>query len=871
MIASPKSLKSFIVAAAAAVSIVGFVSAYLILTSAYERSIHRDARATAEVIAQQGFNSMFEVMRKGWSRDDLEAFIAAQQAAFKESPFTLEIYRGPKVEAQFGPIEQALPNEAVRLVFETGQDQRLEQDDTLRHIFPLKARGECLQCHAHVQPGDVLGVMEVRQDMGPALAHAREGFLTNLVLLIPLPLLMAALLALFINRRLQTGIDGLRDRVAQLNKVDDLKRLSIGEMRMGFSELDGILREVDQMVQKLRGFAVDKDLLEFEVRLLERFVITSDVVRDWREYVERMLLEINEVVEAYTLFSLFKVDEEMFDLEIFWRAPPSDATRDMLEEAARQALTRLPALAHADGITVHHHVANPEAPPLVLSRRDIDVATKSLVVESPKIGGIVGIGVQAEIARDEVRQLVVESLLSTLLNVVGSVKAISKYTKDLEYYASRDPLTNLYNRRVFWELLDYEQGRAERHDHRFALLVIDMDNFKSVNDTYGHHIGDRFLQAFADTLKPGLRKGDVFARYGGDEFVIMLPEVEGDQAYQVAQRLLHMAGEMSIEAPDGSRIRATVSIGVAVYPDHASSSRDLFLFADNMMYRAKAEGKNRLAVPSDQDVIDNFRQVSETIALVTRALEERWVEPYFQPIVASADGTLHAHEVLSRITMPDGQLVQAGAFVETAEQLGLVHKLDFIVMEKALQKAAEAGYEGLLFLNISPRALVLNEFFATVKRLANEAGILPERLVFELTERETVKNPAMLEKFVTRLHLEGFKFAIDDFGSGFSSFHYIKRFPIDYIKLEGDFVVNMLDDERDAAFVRSISALARDLGIRTIAEYVESEAIMDAIRKAGIDHAQGYHVGRPSPNLLSSAASPSASLDGAAAQPLFPA
>lgn len=848
MIASPKSLKSFIVAAAAAVSIAGFAGTYLILSSVYERSVRQDARATAEVIAQQGFNSMFQVMRKGWSRADLEDFVAAQQEAFKESPYALDIYRGPKVEALFGAIKQTPPSAQVRLVFETGIEHRIESDTELRHIYPLKARAECLQCHVNASLGEVLGVIEVRQDLGPAMARAREAFLSNLVLIIPVPLLVAFILAAFINRRLQAAIGTMHERIGQMNKVSDLKTLAIGEMRLGFSELDTVLREVDQMVAKLRNFAVDKDLLEFEIRLLERFVITSDVVRDWREYVERLLLEINQVVQSYTLFSVFKVDEELFDLEIFWRAPPSEATRAMLEQAARQALSSLPALHEVGSVTVNHHVADPDAPLLELNRDEIEVATKSLVVESPKISGIVGIGVQAELARDEVRQLVVESILSTLLNVVGSVKAISKYTKDLEYYASRDPLTNLYNHRVFWELLDYEQGRAERHDHRFALLVIDMDNFKAVNDTHGHHIGDKFLQAFADTIKPGLRKGDVFARYGGDEFVVMLPEVEGDQPYQVAQRLLDLVNGMSIEAPDGSRIRATVSIGVAVFPDHARTSRDLFLFADNMMYRAKSEGKNRLAVPSEQDLIDNFRQVNETIALISRAIEERWVEPYFQPIV-SADGMIHAHEVLSRIITPDGQLLHAGAFVATPEQLGLVHKLDFIVMEKALRKAAASGYQGLLFLNISPRALVLNEFFSTVKRLASEAGIAPERLVFELTERETVKNPSMLEKFVARLRLEGFKFAIDDFGSGFSSFHYIKRFPIDYIKLEGDFVVNMLDDERDAAFVRSISTLARDLGIRTVAEYVESEEVMEAIRRAGIDYAQGYHVGRPSAEL----------------------
>lgn len=850
--ATPRSIKSFILVVAAAVSLVGFVGMFLILSSTHDRLLREDARATSETIARQSFNSMFEVMRKGWSRTDMEAFLHAQKDAFTGSPYAIEVYRGEKVEALFGPIpeQKLIPDEAVRRGFATAEAAQIEEGERLRYVFPLKARGECLSCHVNAREGDVLGVIDVEQNLAPLTAKARQDFFYNLLLIAPIPFLAALLLAIFLNRTLQRAIETLRGRVEQVNKVSDLRHLSLAQTQVGFRELQTLLDSVDEMVSRLRGFAVDKDLLEFEIRLLERFVMTSDVVRDWREYVERLLLEINHVVHAYTLFSVFKVDDELFDLEIFWNAPPSEKTRALLDSAARKALSALPMMEDPEKLTVHHHIADPTAETIDLDEHQIEVATKSLVVTSPKIGGIVGIGVQADISRDEVRQLVLESILSTLLNVVGSVKAISKYTKDLEYYASRDPLTNLYNRRVFWELLEYEQARAERHHYPFGLLVIDLDNFKAVNDRYGHQMGDRFLQAVAETLQKGLRKGDVFARYGGDEFVVMLPELSSaEEPYQIAQGLLERVSDITLLTPDGSQVKATISIGVAIYPEHANNPRDLFLFADNMMYRAKSEGKNRLSQPTEQDVIENFHQVNETIELVTRAIEERWLQPFFQPIVSTRDGRAHAHEVLSRIALPDGQFINAAAFIETVEQLGLIHRMDEIVMEKALDHASRSGYEGLLFLNISPRSLVLNEFFPTVKRLAQKYAIAPSRMVFELTERETVKTPAMLERFVGRLHMEGFKFAIDDFGSGFSSFHYIKKFPIDYIKLEGDFVLNMMNDPRDLAMVRNIAALARELDILTIAEYVESDEVMKKVASLGVDYAQGYHVGRPAPGL----------------------
>jgi EAL domain-containing protein (putative c-di-GMP-specific phosphodiesterase class I) len=193
--------------------------------------------------------------------------------------------------------------------------------------------------------------------------------------------------------------------------------------------------------------------------------------------------------------------------------------------------------------------------------------------------------------------------------------------------------------------------------------------------------------------------------------------------------------------------------------------------------------------------------------------------------------------------------VAAGEFIEVAERLGVIHKLDLIVMEKAFALAAEQGYQGLLFVNLSPKALVLNEFFDGIRHQVEAAGLRPEQIVFELTERDTVRNVGMLEQFVNRLHIDGYKFAIDDFGSGFSSFHYIKRFPVDYIKIEGDFIANMINDHRDMAFVQSIALLARQLGIRTIGEFVESAEVMIAVADAGIDYAQGYHIGKPSPLL----------------------
>ncbi|CAG0953322.1 partial Cyclic di-GMP phosphodiesterase PdeF, partial [Rhodocyclaceae bacterium] len=184
-----------------------------------------------------------------------------------------------------------------------------------------------------------------------------------------------------------------------------------------------------------------------------------------------------------------------------------------------------------------------------------------------------------------------------------------------------------------------------------------------------------------------------------------------------------------------------------------------------------------------------------------------------------------------------------------AEKAGIIHRLDTMVMEKALQAAAAAKFKGHIFINLSPRALALADFMQTLKRIVAEGGIDPGQIVFEITERDTVKNIVVLERLVGELKMEGFKLAIDDFGSGFSSFQYLRRFPVDFLKIEGDFIINILESQKDRAFVQTIRQLAADLKIAVIAEHVESEEVLDELRKMGIEMAQGYYIGRPEKDL----------------------
>ena len=841
------SLKSTILAGTLFLFIFVFGAVYFFSFYMFTSTLEKRAIETSEAISEQTFNSMFQVMRKGWSRSDVEDFLTATREAYRNTSMGVEVFRGPIVEELFGKIEQGAMDGEVLKALETGSPGRLiDEDSNILITRPLVARDECLRCHVNASRGSVLGVIQVRQHLQDDIEKTRFKYALFFVGFFPIPLLIAIVLAVYFARRVDRSIELFEKKVAGVNTVTDMRNLDFQEIDLRFVELNSLLGNVTELVGKLKSVAIDRDILEFEIKLMEKFIISSEVVRDWKEYLFQLMHDINTVIDASCLITLFRIGEGNYELDVFWRSTPPAGLMRQLEEEIRSKIEGKGMVETPGDVVVNHNInpAQTESPVPAFEVNQV----RFLLLDSPKIGGINGLGVVSLLLLDPTRQIIVESILTTLLNAVGSVRAVNKYTKDLEYYATRDPLTNLYNQRVFWDLLEYEVGRSDRHGNRFGLLLIDLDNFKNINDRFGHSFGDTFLREFARVMKDCLRTEDITARYGGDEFTVILPETDDTQAFRVAEELRNAIDRIVLNAPDGSKVKGTVSIGVTVYPDHGTTARDLFLVADNMMYRAKREGKNTLQFPSPDDVAEVFKEIGEKSLFILNAIEERRIVPYFQPIVDVATGQVAIHELLMRIEL-NGELITASEFIEIAENMGVVHKLDYILLEKAFQQANDMGYEGKIFVNLSPRAMIVNEFILRIRRLATDHRIEPSRIVFEITERETVRNLSTLERFVRDLKGEGFQFAIDDFGSGFSSFAYIKRFPIDYIKIDGEFIRNMVLDNRDRAMVKSVTTLAEELGIRTVAEYVEDEEILDAVRRAGINYAQGFFLGHPRPGI----------------------
>ena len=419
---------------------------------------------------------------------------------------------------------------------------------------------------------------------------------------------------------------------------------------------------------------------------------------------------------------------------------------------------------------------------------------------------------------------------------------VEDYQNRLEDLSVRDPLTRLYNRRKFDEFLDHEIERAKRHGHSFCVAQIDLDDFKNINDTFGHPIGDLVLKELACVLYHEIRRTDVVARVGADEFAVLLPETDLAEGAKVAEKLRQTVADLALGLPVGG-VRITASVGLVAYPDNAGDAHRLAIAADVAIYKAKRMGKNQVAVIGESD--DTTSVIFSHGEMVRSALAEGRLVPFFQPIVAVDGGAVAAYEVLARVVDGD-KAICANDFIEAAEELGLAGEIDDAVFDGALVAlAAGALGDARVFVNLSAKSLTNRERMLKIPQRLADAGIAPGRIVLEITEREALPHFGDVVTVVNELRAQGLAFALDDFGSGFSSFLYLKYITVDYVKIEGSFIRQVVTDERDRIMVEHIHSMAHRFGMITIAEFVEDEATLELLREIGIDLCQGYHVGMP--------------------------
>jgi diguanylate cyclase (GGDEF)-like protein/PAS domain S-box-containing protein len=433
-------------------------------------------------------------------------------------------------------------------------------------------------------------------------------------------------------------------------------------------------------------------------------------------------------------------------------------------------------------------------------------------------------------------------IIGTFSDITRSVELnhlLSRYQDELYHLSVTDPLTGLYNRRHFDSQLEVILSDHLPKNMPVCLLLIDLDGFKFINDTYGHPFGDEVLRTTAQLLKQQVRRNDYIARLAGDEFAMVLKNTDIENATRIAQKLHDRISDTRIPLPVG-HMQLQSSMGLAEAPTHGANAQDLVSAADVALYHSKRGGRNRIEVLSP-DISKAVMSIFSQGFQLRNAIEQGHIHPAFQPICNLKNGTPVAYEVLARMRV-NGLIIQAKDFITVAEELGLTREVDLHVIGQALLLTPS---EHALFLNVDISSFNDKEFVQDLSKLLKPACADGRSITIEITERETIPLCDGLHQDIQTLRAFGCKLALDDFGSGYSTYNFLNQFRPDYLKIEGSFVRGMMQNEADRKIVTHIHELASSFGMQTIAESVEDAATEHALQEIGISNAQGLFYGAP--------------------------
>lgn len=423
--------------------------------------------------------------------------------------------------------------------------------------------------------------------------------------------------------------------------------------------------------------------------------------------------------------------------------------------------------------------------------------------------------------------------------------------RELRHMADHDPLTGLLNRRGLEAELERHVAHVNRYGDRGALLVLDLDHFKAVNDTLGHEAGDRLIVAVATLLRNRLRSSDAVARLGGDEFAILLPDANAEMAQHVAEDIVADIQRNAVLEHGQSSRHVTASVGVTMFTQGQLNAEGVLVDADLAMYDAKEAGRDQVAMHSGgRDDQPRMKARLEWIERIRSALDHGQFTLHAQPIAELHSGRVDQCELLLRMVDDSGDTIPPGAFLYIAERYDLIQELDEWVATRAIELLAReqaAGRDGSVEVNISAKSLANERLLEVIETQIAEHAIVPARLIFEVTETAAISHMALARNFAERLQRLGCRFALDDFGAGFGGFFYLKHIPFDYLKIDREFVTDCLHNRTDQLVIESLVALAHGLNKQTIAEGVEDRETELFLRRRGVDLAQGFHIGRPVP------------------------
>jgi len=434
-------------------------------------------------------------------------------------------------------------------------------------------------------------------------------------------------------------------------------------------------------------------------------------------------------------------------------------------------------------------------------------------------------------------------------NISGTIDNITERKKaqqDLEYVAMHDGLTGLFNRNYFEIELAQFTATASRGNGPHCLLYIDLDHFKVINDSLGHHRGDMVLKNIASLMQFRIRNSDVLSRIGGDEFALLLPNTNREIALIIADDICRLLDEYRCQIDD-QVFKVNCSIGISEISGKEASAEEHMKQADIALYAAKKQGRNLSHIYDKNDAQSkDFQASMEWARQLQQAVADDNLVLYFQPVIEISTGRTVYYEALVRL-LADNRVIAPGEFIPALEREGVMSLLDQQVINKALHYLSEYPQLEKIAINLSAQGFSDERLVPSIIERLKLHNVEASRIIFELTESASLSNITETQKIVSNISKLGCEFSIDDFGTGFSTFNYLKQLPAESVKIDGSFVVDLATNPVDLALVKAIYEVATALGKKTVAEFVENQDTMDILAEIGVTYAQGYHLGKPTP------------------------
>lgn len=787
-----------------------FIISHYWLVEQFDKQGVSDIEAQSSEVADGLINGLNLLILTGRIADPVNRELLVKKMAASSNVKELRIFRAPQVITQFGSGDASeTPQDAsVTRVMASGVTSFMREQDkdgtpVLRAIIPFIAsenfRGtNCLTCH-HVAPGSVNGVAEIKMDLAP-LAHRvtvlKQWLWSGMLFFqVCISLLIALFVNVLLKRHVLFPVKQLQTTIEEIHQSGDLsKRVSLADEHP----------DIDKIAHSFNSFISSLEMATEGMRLLSKVVESS----------EEAILVTDAQMNIVFVNGAFVRATGYAEKEVIGKNPR------ILKSGRQDAL--------------------------FYQKMWLDINTQGIwqgeIINRKKNGQEFPEWQSINVVKNDKGE--VTNFVSIFMDITKRKEAEAHIHRMANY----DALTGLANRNLLNDRVAQTLTSARRQHTQFAVMYMDLDNFKDINDSCGHAIGDALLKTVAERLLDCVREGDTVARQGGDEFILLLTEVEGcDGAARVAEKLRN-----AVSAPysfDGQELFVSTSIGIALYPDDGMTVNGLFKHADSAMYNAKQDGRNcyRFYTPRMNALALRRVRLQHNLRYALRRNE---FELHYQPQLNVETGRITGVEALIRWRDPKEGLISPAEFIPIAEDSGMIVLIGRWVLQMACAEAKrwhEQGYPVTISVNVSGRQFKQTNFDQSVEEALKTTGLDPQYLELEMTEGIMMQQDDALSKMMIKLKALGVKLALDDFGTGYSSLSYIKRFPIDRIKIDQSFVRDVIEDKEDAAIVDAIIYIAHKLGMEVVAEGVETVEQLNFLREHRCSDIQGYFVSRPVP------------------------